>query len=147
MFFSGSVMSFTRAARGLGDQCSNSVHPHTREQTVSSDKQALRLLNVAINDAENNGARDFLASILAPELAFSRASGAVDDAGRFLQKAATKNPPGELRPESIEIDTFGNRAIVTCVITQGGKNYHNIRLFVRIDANWKLLAWANEQVG
>jgi len=33
------------------------------------------------------------------------------------------------------------------VITQGGKNYHNIRLFVRIDANWKLLAWANEQVG
>ena len=47
----------------------------------------------------------------------------------------------------IEIDTFGNRAIVTCVITQGGKNYHNIRLFVRIDANWKLLAWANEQVG
>ncbi len=114
---------------------------------MSSDKQALRTLNVAINDAENTGNRDFLASILAPELAFSRASGAVDDAGRFLQKVATKNPPGELRPESIEIDTFGNRAIVKCVITQGGKNYHNIRLFVRIDANWKLLAWANEQVG
>ena len=114
---------------------------------MSSDKQALRTLNVAINDAENTGNRDFLASILAPELAFSRASGEVDDAGRFLQKVATKNPPGELRPESIEIDTFGNRAIVMCVITQGGKNYHNIRLFVRIDANWKLLAWANEQVG
>ncbi len=118
-FFFGSVISFTCAARGLGYQCSNWAHPHARE----------------------------LASILAPELAFSRASGAVDDAGRFLQKVATKNPPGELRPESIEIDTFGNRAIVKCVITQGGKNYHNIRLFVRIDANWKLLAWANEQVG
>jgi Domain of unknown function (DUF4440) len=114
---------------------------------MSSDKQALSKLNVAINDAENTGNRDFLASILAPELAFSRASGEVDDARRFLQKVATKKPPGELRPESIEIDTFGKRAIVTCVITQGGKNYHNIRLFVRIDANWKLLAWANEQVG
>ena len=78
---------------------------------------------------------------------FSRASGAIDDARRFLQKVATKNPPGELRPESIEIETFGNRAIVMCVITQGGKDYQNIRLFVRIDANWKLLAWANEQVG
>jgi hypothetical protein len=53
---------------------------------------------------------------------------------------ATNNPPGELRPESIKIETFGNRAIVMCAITQGGKHYHNIRLFVRIDANWKLLA-------
>ncbi len=115
---------------------------------MSSDQEALRTLNVDINNAENTGNRDFLASILAPELAFSRAGGAgVDDAGRFLQKVATKSPPGELKPESIEIKTFGNRAIVMCVITQGGKNYHNIRLFVRIDANWKLLAWANEQLG
>jgi hypothetical protein len=81
------------------------------------------------------------------ELAFSRASGAVDDAEHFLQKVANKNSPGELGPESMEIDTFGNRAIVVCVITQGGKNYHNIRLLVRIDANWKLPAWANEPVG
>src|SRR5262249_39001165 len=102
-----------------------------REQAVSSD---LRALNVAINDAENTGNRDFLASILAPALAFYRASGAVDDAGRFLQKVATKNPPGELRPESVEIETLGNRAIVKCVIMQGGKSYHNIRLFVRTEA-------------
>jgi hypothetical protein len=141
-------MSFTRAARGLGFQCSNSDHPHAREQAMSNDKQALRMLNVAINDAENTGKADFLASILAPELAFSRASGEVDDAERFLHKVPTKkSPPRELRPEAIEIDTFGNRAVVKCVITQDGKNYHNIRLFVRIDTNWKLLAWANEQVG
>ena len=80
-------------------------------------------------------------------MAFSRANGEVDDAERFLQKVAPKNPPGELRPEAIDIDTFDNRAVVKCVITQDGKNYHNIRLFVRIDAKWKLLAWANEQVG
>ena len=113
---------------------------------MSSDKQALHTLNVAINDAENTGDINFLASILAPELAFSRAKGAVDDAGRFLQKVAKKIPPGELRPESIKIDTFRNRAIVTCVITEDEKDYHNIRLFVRIDAKWKLLAWANEAV-
>ena len=33
-----------------------------------------------------------------------------------------------------------------CVITQGGKNYHNVGLFVRIEGSWKLLAWANEEV-
>jgi hypothetical protein len=64
----------------------------------------------------------------------------------LLQAVATKSSPSELRPESIKIDTHGNRAIVMCVITEGGKNYHNIRLFVRRDAKWKLLAWANEQV-
>ena len=114
---------------------------------MSSDKQALRMLNVAINDAENTGNGEFLASILAPELAFSRANGEVDDAGRFLQQVPTKkSPPRELRSEAIEIETFDNRAIAKCVITQGGKNYHNIRLFVRKDAKWKLLAWANEKV-
>jgi len=64
---------------------------------VSSDEQALRMLNVAINDAENTGNGEFLASILAPELAFSRAGGAVDDARHFLQKVATKNPSGRVK--------------------------------------------------
>jgi hypothetical protein len=114
---------------------------------MSSDEQALHTLNVAINDAENIGDMTFLANILAPELAFSRAKGAVDDAGRFLQKVAKKTPPGELKPKSIKVDTHHNRAIVTCVITEDGTDYHNIRLFVRIDAKWKLLAWANEEVG
>lgn len=114
---------------------------------MSTEEQDLRTLNVAINEAENAGDRGFLAGVLAPELAFSRANGLVDDGRRFLQKAAKKDPPGDLKPESIEIGTFGNRAIVRCVIAQGGRNYHNIRLFVRREANWKLLAWANEQVG
>ena len=58
---------------------------------MSSDEQALHTLNVAINDAENIGDMTFLTSILAPELAFSRARGAVDDAGRFLQKVTEKS--------------------------------------------------------
>lgn len=114
---------------------------------MSSDEQTLHTLNVAINAAENTGDRNYLASILAPELAFSRAMGAVDNAERFLQKVTEKKQPGELKPDSIKVEPFNNRAIVTCVITEDGKDYHNIRLFVRIDAKWKLLAWANEKVG
>src|SRR5262245_28084399 len=127
--------------------CSFHSRTHAREQTMSSDEENLRTLNAAINDAENDGKKDFLASILAPELAFSRADSTVDNAERYLQKVPTKkSPPRELTRELIEVKTFGNRAIVMCVITQGGKYYHNIRLFVRAkaDADWKLLGWANE---
>src|SRR3712207_4720215 len=46
----------------------------------------------------------------------------------------------------LPIKHFGNnRAVVECVVTQGEKDYHNLRLFVRRDGQWKLLAWANEE--
>ena len=32
------------------------------------------------------------------------------------------------------------------VVTMGGRDFHNIRLFVRRDGKWKLLGWANEAV-
>ncbi len=113
---------------------------------MPTDHEALTALNLEINAAENVGNKEFLASVLASELGFFRANGVVDDASRFLQKVAAKKPPGELRRESIEIETWGNRALVRCVVSQDGKNCDNIRLFVRIDASWKLLAWANEQL-
>ena len=113
---------------------------------MSNDQQSLSALNVEINKAENDGDRDFLAGVLAPELAFSRANGDVDDGGRFLQRAAPKKDPGALDPKSIEVKLFGKRAIVLCEIVQGGKKYHNIRLFVRRGEDWKLLGWANEEV-
>jgi hypothetical protein len=68
----------------------------------------------------------------------------VDDAGRFLQKVARKPAPGDLALERVEV--LGNRAIVACVVTQGGKRFHNIRLFVRMGTDWKLLGWANEEM-
>jgi len=70
---------------------------------VSTDQQTLRALNIAINDAENTGDKGFLESILAAELAFSRASGVMDDARRFLEKVAVKDPPGELRPRNVSM--------------------------------------------
>lgn len=109
-----------------------------------TDEQALRELNEKITSAENNGAVDWLASILAPRLAFQRADEqkTVDDQVSFLQKV---NPGGERVTHSMgPIQVFGDRAVVQCIITDRGKNFHNLRLFVRRGGQWKLLAWANE---
>ena len=108
------------------------------------DPEVLKRLNERINDAENRGDRDFLAGILAPKLAFQRANPekTVDNASAFLLKAM---PGGERRIRILDpIQLFGNRAIVECVVTQGECDYHNLRMFVRRDDGWKLIAWANE---
>jgi hypothetical protein len=112
--------------------------------TYLTDDEALRRLNARINEAENSGDRDFLAGILAPELAFLRADGkTVDDAGRFLQKVAPRERC-QLTFEHVEV--LGARALVKCVVTCGKERFHNLRLFVRIEGQWKLLAWANERL-
>jgi len=109
-----------------------------------TEDEVLRALNTRVNEAENSGDRDFLAGILAPELAFLRADGkTVDDGGRFLQKVARREPY-ELTFEQVEV--LGTRAIVKCVVTRGKERVHNVRLFVRLEGRWKLLAWANEQL-
>jgi hypothetical protein len=115
---------------------------------MSSDQQTLTDMNIRIGQAESEGDRDWLAGIFAPELAFLRADGrTVDDLGRFLQKVAKSEP----RPTSIEsVEILGNRAIVKCVVTvkspEGDKRIHNLRLFVRMEGAWRLLAWANERM-
>jgi hypothetical protein len=109
-----------------------------------TDEEALRALNARLNEAENAGDRDFLAGVLAPELAFLRADGrTVDDGGRFLQKVAPRDRY-ELTIEPIEV--LGTRAIVKCVVARGDERFHNVRLFVRLDGEWKLLGWANERL-
>lgn len=112
---------------------------------MANDNEDLIEINLKINAAENAGDVEFLARVLAPALAFMRADGkTVDDANRFLQKMPGRQSPRreELNVEAIEV--MGNRAIVKCIVTQAGKRYHNIRLFVRLNGEWKLLGWANE---
>ncbi|KRA84504.1 DUF4440 domain-containing protein [Altererythrobacter sp. Root672] len=112
--------------------------------TGARDHEELKRLNARINDAENRGDRVFLAAVLAPKFAFQRADPerTVDDAGTFLQKVA---PGGERTIRVLKpIQLFNDRALVQCIVTQGGRDYHNLRLFVRRDEEWKLLAWANE---
>jgi len=113
---------------------------------MHDDKQTLRELNTKINDAENNGDREWFATILAPRLAFQRADEprTVDDQVAFLQKV---NPGGTRVTRIIEpIEVYGDRAILQCIVTVGDQEFHNLRLFVRREGCWKLLAWANEPV-
>ena len=54
---------------------------------------------------------------------------------------------GDRRLRVIEpIRIYGHRAVVECVVSTGGRDFHNLRLFVRRDDGWKLLGWANEPV-
>ena len=114
---------------------------------AGSDEQVLRDLNVEVSTAEDRGDRTWLSTILAPKLAFQRADPpkTVDDAESYLRKVA---PSGPRTTRIVEpIDICGDRAIVKCVVTTGGRDFHNIRLFVRRGGEWKLLGWANEPLG
>ena len=113
---------------------------------MQDDRKLLEELNHRIGEMEDQGDRDawhWLDSILAPQLAFRRANGSVDNRCEFLTqvKPSTSEPR---KTEIVSIDLHGNRAIVTCVVKMGDKRYHNLRLFVRHEKQWKLLGWANE---
>ncbi len=111
---------------------------------MTDDHQDLYDLNIKIGEAENTGNREWLLSILAPRLAFQRADEqqTLDDQVAFLQKIKSGGNRVTRVVEPIEL--YGNRAIVQCVVKADGKEFHNLRLFVRRDGDWKLLAWANE---
>lgn len=113
---------------------------------MNNDEHELRELNLKIIEAENTGDAEWLSTILAPRLAFQRADElrTVDDQVAFLQKVKSggSRVPGHI--ESIEI--YGNRAVVQCIVSVGEQDFHNLRLFVRREGQWKLLAWANEPV-
>jgi len=119
--------------------------------TQLKDEDALKELNVKIGAAESSGDREWLASILAPHLAFQRADKllTVDDENAFLWKVKAG---GRRATEIVEpIQLFGNRAIVQCIVRvwdsadkELGK-FHNLRLFVKRAGQWKLLGWANEE--
>lgn len=107
----------------------------------------LRELNTRIGLAESQGDREFLASVLAPALVFRRANGTVVDRATFLDGVA---PGAERETEIGSVTLHGeHRAVVTCVVTmvvgEQRRRFHNLRVFVRSDAGaWQLLAWANE---
>jgi hypothetical protein len=125
--------------------------------------EALKERNRTINAGENAGNADILRPLLctgqvdsepaAPLLAFRRASGKCEGAKAFLEKVKSdgdRKVVGDREIGDIEVRLLGrHRAVVTCVIETGGKQYHNVRLFVRADPkgqDWKLLGWANEEV-
>jgi hypothetical protein len=108
---------------------------------MTDDFAVLAQLNVDLGVAETNGDRAFLDNAIAQQLAFSRANGEMVDRARYLA-ALAQSDPRDTDIESIQL--YGDRAIVTCIVTlrrTDGKRprFHN----ARTAAGWKLLGWAN----
>jgi hypothetical protein len=112
---------------------------------MPDDRAVLEQLNVEIGNAEDRGDSVWLDSVLAPELAFRRANGQIVNREEYLQ-AVAPGGPRETQVESTAL--FGDRAVVTCLVTirsaRGDQRYHNVRLLVRHEEKWKVLGWANE---
>jgi hypothetical protein len=115
---------------------------------MTSDFEALVRINEAINVAEDGGRTADLSAVLAPAFAMRRASGATVDRAAFLQSVATSGPR-TLTIKSIAV-LGQERAIVTCTVSMRDQDvprtFDNLRVFVRAEGTWKLLAWANEPV-
>ncbi len=117
------------------------------QKGTPEDIDELRQLNIKIVEAENEGDRKWLGSVIAPELAFRRADEKRTIVNRLaFLSAVAGGKKRETEVESVEI--YGERAVVICIVTvkseEGDKRYHNLRLFARHDGDWKLLGWANE---
>ena len=118
--------------------------------TDAAAERELADINVRIGLAESKGdeeSKKWLHDVIAPMLAFRRASGKLEGRIAYL-KSIQESDPRETTIEAIHL--HGDRAIVRCVVTmrtaEEVKRYHNLRLFVRLDGKWRLLGWANEQI-
>ena len=111
---------------------------------MTDDLAVLAQLNVDIGAAETRGDRAFLDSVIAEQFAFRRASGAVVDRPGYLA-AVAESEPRLTEIESIQL--YGDRAVVTCVVTldRDGERprFHNTRLLIRAATGWQVLGWAN----
>ena len=110
---------------------------------MENETKVLEELNRKITQYENEGDRNALKRIIAPKLAFMRANGIIDDRSEFLLFVNDKGKPREITEMT---STIKNKtAVVSCKIIQDGKSYHNFRLFIKTENEWKLLGWANEE--
>lgn len=122
---------------------------------MQKDIEELKKLNIQIGDLETAGNAKGLDGVIAPKLAFRRANRDIDERGTVGGSQADgfldKVKPGPDRDTEIEsIHLYGDRAVVTCIVTMPrqppNKKYHNVRLFIRVKEDWKLLGWANEEL-
>ena len=110
---------------------------------MNDDEKVLRRLNLELIDAENRADRAWISRILAPSFAFQPSDESVLDGPGFLQALT----PGGTRTTTIRepVQLFDGRAIVESVVEKEGKSFHNLRLWVKIGGEWRLLAWANRR--
>lgn len=117
---------------------------------MPTDRQILRKINHQLGVMEEKGDANsikWFENILAPKFAFMRSNGTFDNRKKFIKKIKPSDPR---ETKIISIKVFENRAMVACIVTvksaEGEKKYHNLRLFVRYEMEWRLLGWANEEI-
>src|SRR4029450_3144829 len=88
--------------------------PSQGETPMPDDRAVLEQLNVEIGNAEDRGDSVWLASVLAPELAFPRPNGKIVTREDSPQPVA---PGGPREPQGESTALFGDRAVVTCLVT------------------------------
>jgi hypothetical protein len=144
MAYVASPIRFFVISLGISLVLSNSLQANL----VAGDESDLKRINLEIAAAEDRGDQEWLASVLAPELAFRRASGVVVGREKFLSDVKARGP-SKTEIESIKI-LGKDRAIVTAIVTlkMDGQDtaFHNVRLFIRQETGWKVLGWANERM-
>jgi hypothetical protein len=115
--------------------------------------EQLKALNVEIGEKEAQTDQVYFADLLAPAFVMRRANNPRDIVDRDAWLKALAKAEKKVRSTRItSVSLVGEeRAIVTCVVTLEGRDYDNLRIFVRKrDAEasrshpWLLLAWVNE---
>jgi glyoxylase I family protein len=120
--------------------------------TVQTD---LRDLNVQIGAAEKEHRVPFLRDILHDDLLFRRADGKVVGKDEYLE-ALEGRTYDTLQTEIVEIDSRGDSAVVTAIVTAAGTTsdgtkfggtFRNVRTFVGGESQWRCTLWINTRVG
>ncbi|MDR6559822.1 hypothetical protein J2809_004205 [Arthrobacter pascens] len=115
------------------------------------DANGLHKVNFSIGNAETEYDYQFFDALLASAFSMRRQDGTIESRSDFLQRLKERKRQGE--PSSNRVTTMlsfsavgAHRVLVRCIVGLDGKQYDNLRLFVRDSERspWKLLAWANE---
>lgn len=121
-------------------------------------EEALIELNIKIGEAEERRDEAFLAGILADDLKFRRANGAVVDKAAYL--AALREPANTyeyVRCEDVEAHVYENTAVVALKVRAKGARggmpfegtFRNIRVFLKQPGgqpDWRCYMWFNERI-
>ena len=92
-----------------------------------------------------------LDALVAPDLVFRRANGAVVGKPGFLAGLDGPSPFSSRRSEDVVVCLVGTRALVTLVVVTTAPDgsvarYRNVRVWERRDDGWSLSVWFNEEL-
>lgn len=117
-----------------------------------NNKQELIDLNLKIGKAEKQCDLHFLSDVLADDLVFRRASGAVVNKDQFLDYLEKGKITYDcLVSEVIDVIFHNELALVSLIVCAIGMNegkrfsgeYLNTRLFLKKDTGWQCFLWFN----